>query len=218
MEFDDVDASADPAEADVEARVRKRALKRQLEASQPLDPWEQYRALNDAMDEAYELIDIGNREARFALILLGGLNAIILLAATRAEITAWLSADERLVGIALIGGYAALAVFLTMEAIKALSPQRFRPQLEQWAHDDENYPMGVRYYEDVITRDVQRYWSAWQEVRIGQINAELAVQVHSLCLKNQVKKQALVRLYGGLKALTLMVLALAALLAYAAWN
>ena len=42
--------------------------------------------------------------------------------------------------------------------------------------------------------------------------------MHSLCLKNQVKKQALVRLYGGLKALTLMVMALAILLAYAAWN
>ncbi len=62
----------DPARADVDdvgEKVRKKEIRRQLEAARPLDSWERYRALNDATDEAYDLIDIRNREARFALIV-----------------------------------------------------------------------------------------------------------------------------------------------------
>ena len=52
---------------------------------------------------------------------------------------------------------------------------------------------------------------------MGQLNAELAVQVHSLCIKNNVKRLALRRLYGGLRLMTLLITGIAALFMYAAW-
>ena len=65
-----------PAESR-ESKERKREQKRLEDANRPLDSWERYRALNDTMDEAYELVGIANREARFAAILMGALNASV---------------------------------------------------------------------------------------------------------------------------------------------
>ena len=44
-----------PAESR-ESKERKREQKRLEDANRPLDSWERYRALNDTMDEAYELV------------------------------------------------------------------------------------------------------------------------------------------------------------------
>lgn len=69
-----------------ESKERKREQKRQEDANRQLDSWERYRALNDTMDEAYELVGIANREARFAAILMGALNASVVLLVTRSEV------------------------------------------------------------------------------------------------------------------------------------
>jgi hypothetical protein len=52
---------------------------------------------------------------------------------------------------------------------------------------------------------------------MAQLNAELAVQFHGLCLKTNVKRTALRRLYAGLRMMTLIVAGLAVLLVYAPW-
>ena len=52
-----------------------RKLQPKLDDNRPLSPSELYRALNDALDEGHDLFDLSNRDARFALILMGGLNA-----------------------------------------------------------------------------------------------------------------------------------------------
>jgi hypothetical protein len=79
------EAGEGPALSEAEGKKRRKELKRLLDPSRPLDSWERYRALNDAMDEAYETIDISNRETRFALILMGSLNAFVVLAAARTD-------------------------------------------------------------------------------------------------------------------------------------
>jgi len=56
-----------------------------------------------------------------------------------------------------------------------------------------------------VQRDVEAHWAAWQEVSVGQLNAELAVQVYSLCLKNKARKSALKRLYQSLRILTMLL-------------
>lgn len=200
-----------------ESKLGKKDLKRLLGMTRPLDEWERYRALNDAMDEAYEVLDMSNREARFALMLMGGLNAIVVLAATRSEILAVLDRAQRNWAAGLLGIYAVIAVYFLLQAIEALRPGRFRPKLGTWHHESDDFPRRVRYYEDVIERDVQSHWQAWREVQMGQLNAELAVQFHSLCLKSNVKRNALRRLYAGLRMMTLIVAGLAVLLVYAAW-
>jgi hypothetical protein len=175
-----------------------------VDPGQPLSPWELYRALNDSMDEAYELFDLSNREVRFALILMGGLNGALVLAAVRTDFGALLSPMERTIEGAAIGVYALLALMFLLQAIEALRPGKFRPRLQAWPKERDDYPIGVRYYEDVVERNTDAHWAAWQRVTIGQLNAELAIQCHSLCLKNQARKIALRRLYNSLRVLTLV--------------
>jgi hypothetical protein len=200
-----------------EVPLRKKDIKRMLDMSRPLDAWERYRALNDATDEAYEIIDISNREARFALILMGGLNAVVVLAATRADLLASLDARQRAWAAILLAIYGVIAVYFLLQAIEALRPGKFRPCLGDWPERDEDFPKGIRYYEDVIERDVRSHWQAWREVQIGQLNAELAIQLHSMCIKSNIKRIALRRLYAGLRVMTLLVAGLIALFVYATW-
>src|SRR5215208_596146 len=133
-----------------ELKLKKKDFKRLFDPTRELDGWERYRALIDASDEAYELIDISNREARFALILMGALNAVALVLVTRADALSMLPARDRYLMVALFVGYIVMAVGFLLQAIEALRPGRFRPSLWDWTGGDEDRPAGVRYYEDVI--------------------------------------------------------------------
>lgn len=178
--------------------------RRRLDPTQRLGPWELYRALNDSMDEAYELFDLSNREVRFALILMGGLNGALILAAVRTDFGALLSPMERTIEASALGVYALFALVFLLQAIEALRPGKFRPAFQAWPKERADYPIGVRYYEDVVMRNTEAHWAAWQRVTIGQLNAELAIQCHSLSLKNQARKIALRRLYASLRVQTLV--------------
>jgi hypothetical protein len=206
--------------ADEAERARRKEQKRLADATRPLDSWERYRALNDATDEAYDLIDIHNREARFALIVMGGLNAALFVAVTRGDLLTALSPGARIAFRAAMVLYGVLAVYFLIQAIELLRPRRFRPHAhppDRTTADGEDFPLGIRYYEDVILRDVDGHWRAWRDVHIGQLNAELAIQLHSLCLTNRTKHVALRRLYAGLRAMAILVAASAAVFTALAW-
>jgi len=207
-----VDDSADSKE-------RRRALKRLEDANRPLDSWERYRALNDTMDEAYELVGIANREARFAAILMGVLNTAVVLLITRPEAHQAIPAEFRSWMGAILMIYAAVAIYFFLSAIEILRPRRYRPRLpEPLEGEAETRSAGVRYYEDVVTRDAATHLAAWRTVRIGQLNAELAVQVHSLSLVNKSKYAAVRRLYAGLRVMTVIVAAVTILLGFFAFR
>jgi hypothetical protein len=197
-----------------ESKERKRELKRHEDANRPLDSWERYRALNDTMDEAYELVGIANREARFAAILMGALNASVVVLITRPEVQMTIPpAFKPWMGL-LLAVYASVAVYFFLSAIEILRPRRYRPHLDHPELDAEAQPAGVRYYEDIIMRSAEEHWVAWRQVRIGQLNAELAVQIHSLALVNKSKYAAVQRLYGGLRVMTVIVAAVIILIVY----
>lgn len=202
-----------------EEKQRRREQKRRFDATRPLDSWERYRALTDALGEAYDLIDISNREARFALILMGGLNAVLFVIATRTDVAASLTADQRRWFGAALVIYATLAIYFFLQAIELLRPRKFRPQLRAMTRDGsrDELPMGIRYYEDVVLRDEEGHWAAWRDVNIGQLNAELAIQLHSISLSNRAKHTALRRLYAGLRAIALLMGASAVLFAFFVW-
>jgi len=181
---------------------RLQKLLQKLDDSRALTPAELYRALNDALDEGYELFDLSNREARFALILMGGLNAALVIVASQSGLRERLSPIEQQIEAAIIGVYALLAIVLVFQAITALRPGQFRPKLKQWSRERKDFPQGVRYFEDIVHRSTMDHWEAWQAVTLRQLNAELAVQVHSLALKNEARKKALRRLYNSLRIMT----------------
>lgn len=179
-----------------------------LDDNRPLSPMELYRALNDALDEGYDLFDLSNREARFALILMGGLNAALVIVASQSNLREQLSPVERQVEGSIIGIYALFALAFLLQAIAALRPGQFRPQLEHWRRERGDLPKGVRYFEDVVRRGTAEHWDAWRDVTLRELNAELAVQVHSVALKNNARKQALRRLYSSLRIMTIVFAAI----------
>ena len=186
-----------------EPKRRKKRKARRRDATRRLDPWDLYRTLSDATDESYELLDVSNREVRFALILMSGQSAALFLAASRSDFGANLAPLGRILESVALSVYALLALGFLLQAIAALRPGKFRPILKEWSRDREDFPQGVRYFEDVVERDLAGHWAAWRRVTVGQLNAELAVQVHSLCLKNQARTVALRRLYGNLRIQTI---------------
>jgi hypothetical protein len=208
-----------PAPAEThDSKEKKREQKRLEDSNRQLDSWERYRALNDTMDEAYELVGIANREARFAAILMGALNASVVLLVTRPEVQLTIPpAFKPWMGILLVV-YASVAVYFFLSAIEILRPRRFRPKLEHLELDPDARPAGVRYYEDIILRNAEAHWAAWRSVRVGQLNAELAVQIHSLALVNKSKYAAVQRLYAGLRVMTLIVAAVTILIVFFAFG
>jgi hypothetical protein len=200
-----------------EFKGRKKELKRLHDVTRPLDGWEQYRALVDASEEAYDLIDISNREARFALIVMGALNAVPFIFLTRGDAIAALSRNERIAMAVVFSGYAILLMFFILQAIEALHPGWFKPEISSWSNDRLDHPAGVRHFEEIIERTASEHWVAWQNVRLTQLNAELAVQIHSLARKNHAKHLAVRRLYLGLRAMAVMLGALLLLFGIFSW-
>ena len=198
--------------ADPEARRRKWEAK-QLDASRPLGAWELYRALNDALDEGHDQFDLSNRDVRLALILMGGLNAALVILASQTSLGAGLSPIERQIEAGVIAVYVLFAIGFLLQSIDALRPTHYRPQLDRWPKDRDDFPGGIRYYEDVILRDTEAHWNAWRNTSLQQLNAELAVQLHSLSLKNQARKIALRGLFRHLRNMTIVFSAILALFA-----
>lgn len=208
------DTHAFPADG----RLKRKDLKRIFDPTRELDGWERYKALSDATDEAYDLIDISNREARFALVVMGALNALPLLLLTKTDIIASFTRGERIWMVSFLIGYALLLLYFILQAIEALHPGRFRPSLKDWPADSPDFPIGIRYYEDVIQRSAAEQWAAWQQVRLSQLNAELSVQLHGLALKNDAKHRAVRRLFIGLRAMAFMLGAVLALYLLFSWT
>jgi len=201
-----------------EVKLKKKDFKRLFDPTRELDGWERYRALTDASDEAYDLIDISNREARFALIVMGGLNALPVLLLTKMDIISAMTRFERMWMVSFLIGYAVLLLYFILQAIEALHPGRFRPSLKDWPPGASDFPIGVRYYEDVIKRTDVEHWAAWQHVRLSQLNAEIAIQLHGLALKNDAKHRAVRRLFIGLRAMAFMLGAVFAMYLLFSWT
>ena len=209
------DVAGYPSKED--SKGRKKELKRLHDSTRSLDGWEQYRALVDASEEAYDLIDISNREARFALIVMGALNAVPFVFLTKTDAITALARNERIVMAILFSGYAVLLLYFILQAIEALHPGWFKPEISTWSNHRLDHPAGVRHFEEIITRTAAEHWTAWQNVRLTQLNAELAVQIHSLARKNHAKHLAVRRLYLGLRAMAMMLGALLVLYGVFSW-
>jgi hypothetical protein len=199
--------------ADRDSRRQKKWEAKQLDGTRPLGAWELYRALNDALDEGHDQFDLSNRDARLALILMGGLNAALVVLASQTRLGAGLSILERQIEGGVTAVYALFAVAFLLQAIDMLRPGHYRPRMGEWRADRDDYPRGIRYFEDVVLRDTEPHWQAWRDTSVQQLNAELAVQLHSLCRQNHARKIALRGLYRSLRNMTVVFSAILLLFA-----
>lgn len=176
------------------------------DAHRPLDPKERYRALNDAFDLQQDLIDLGDHKARFALVIMGGLNGVTFLLVARSGAVAALPAALLPWFAGYLALYAVCAVYFFFQAIESLKPRIYS------ASADPKLP-GLRFFEGILGRRTDEYRSAWNGASMEQLNEEIAEQIHALSRINRAKYAALRRLYLGLQVLTVLTAGLVALLA-----
>jgi uncharacterized protein YjiK len=214
---------ADPGLSTVIEKARRsgkltKKERRQLkDAHRPLDAWERYRALTDVLDDANDLVDLADHKARFALVIMAALNVLLFFAATRTDLVKELPGWAHLWLAAFLLVYVLLALYFFVQAIESLRPRQAQPQVSNPSDLGlDEHPLGIRFYVDILGRDLQDYRRTWRDLRIGQLNNELAVQVHALAQINDAKYAALRRLYMGLKILTVMAVVLVALAGLAA--
>ena len=193
-------------------KLGKKQKKQQKDATRNLDSWERYRALTDTLDEAIDLVDLADHKARFALVIMAAVNVVLFFTADALDpLKSESFAMQIIVGVYLFV-YVLIALYFFLQAIESLRPRQSQPQVAPPDRANiEEFPLGIRFYEDILRRDVDTYKKAWQDVRIGQLNAELAVQAHALAEINRLKYAALRRLYKGLQIMTLMGVGLVAL-------
>lgn len=167
------------------------------DAHRPLEPWERYRALNDAHDLQQDLIDLGDHKARFALIIMTGLNAVAFLMVARSDLLGSLPERLRPWLAAYVALYGVTAVYFFFQAIEALKPRIYLGPADAGL-------LGLRFFAGILGRAEDEYRAGWGAVRVDQLSEEIAEQVHVLARINREKYDALYRLYLGLQVLTVL--------------
>ncbi len=188
-------------------RRRRKDAERLLETRQ-LDPWERYRALADHVDHLLDITELADRKTRFALVILGALNAVNVLIAIRAP---QLGADtvNPVLLQSYITGYVLLSLYAAVFAIIALRPRS--QEMDGAAANDE--PTGMKLLAGAPAVDAEAYYDTWRQAELSQINRELAMRSHLLARANTEKFQALRRVYHGLLVLVGLTAVLALFIA-----
>ena len=189
-----------------ERRERRRVERRSETRS--LEPWERYRALNDALRHLRDVSDMGDQKSRFALIIMGALNAVNYIVLVRSDLN---SASPSFALVVYAAVYAVAALYLFIQAIESLRP---RAPMESTADDLSGRPMrlaGVRTIGNILDISTDTYDERWRGVPIGELCREIALHVQIVARVNASKFKAIARLYRGLEIQTFLT---AGLLAY----
>jgi hypothetical protein len=215
-----VDPVLPPDPPDEKDAKRREKEARRLEAERgPLDPALRYRALQNSVEMAQDLIELADRKARFALVIISVLNAVALVLAIRGGETALPrgGAWGRVVQVEL-AVYVIVTVYFIMQAIEALRPRGTASMPADRLPDAivAGQSMRLLFHADIVRRDRATYRRLWEELRMDNLIAELAEQMHTLGIINQTKYAALTRLYRGVSLMTAMLLV--TLATVAAWH
>lgn len=180
-------------------------------------PWERYKALLDAVKESQDLVDLADHKARFALLIMGALNAAIIIIGTRSDLLSSLPPNLKLWLYTYFGVYAIIAIYFLVQAIESLRPRSIPDVALRGTVSEKEESLGLRFFVDALRYDTPTYLKAWQSVRVSQLNAELATQLHTLARINKAKYNAVAKLYLGLQAITVLTAGLLIALGVAAW-
>lgn len=166
-------------------------------------PREKYRVLIDILDEHQALIAIGDRKARFALMILAAFNAAIIVGGTMGyKAMSDLPEFARVLCLAALLSYGLTAIYFFILAIDALRPRKApvsSADLAVGTHDSS----GLRFFGEILRHKKDDYWTQIQELDYPRVNRELAYQIHGLANLIRMKYDAIAHLYSGMRILTL---------------
>jgi hypothetical protein len=140
------------------------------------------------------------------VVILATLNALNLVVVARPDL---LSAGTQPLGAALaiyVTFYAALSLFLCVQAIGALKPRLSGPVQEFPDTEGVAYSRsGELLAIDALSRQsADAYYELWQKAQYRQLNREVAIRIQVLARIIILKYRALDRLYAGLLILVFL--------------
>ena len=175
--------------------------KRRFDEERRLDPWERYRVLTDISKLQLDMLEMADRRTRFALLILGTLNALNVLLVARPDLLAPAGVQtEPMPGTAgYVVTYAALSVFLFVQAVVALKP-RVAPLIDKAAGTDRR----LRHLGAIMSQTPDEYLEGWRQATVGNVTKELTSHVQHSARAVAEKYTAVGRLYWGLMVLVFM--------------
>ncbi|HEX7938882.1 MAG TPA: hypothetical protein VF483_07790 [Gemmatimonadaceae bacterium] len=173
-----------------------------------LGPADRYKALVNGVKAAQDLIELGDKKARFALVIMSVLNAVAVLLVVRGGEGAIPKKGVWAVVVAIeLAVYAILTIYFVSQALSALRPRGVTPPplASLPSTVTPGTSMRVLFYADIIARDPAEYRRLWGNIRMDNLTTELADQLYVLSTINRVKFAALDRLYVGLTVMAVML-------------
>ena len=194
-------------------KQRRRELKRRQDAERPPDSVERWRILSELVNEGRQVVELADHKARYALVVMGVLNAGVFYLISRAHLVGDLPPAVKpwMIGFLLV--YAALTFLFVWHAVDCLRPRRLHYADETSAVPsgrESHAPRGLLYWEAIAACELAAYQRAWSGARMEALNAEVVVIAHHLARLIRCKYVALGRLYAGLAALIALAAALLA--------
>jgi hypothetical protein len=194
-----------------ESTEKQQRKKEKNSETRMLEPWERYRAIIDLYDAFFDMNELADRKARFALVMMGALNALNLLLGTQRVFGDLTAGVRPLVGI-YFTIYAVLSLYFFVQAIATLRPRiSMFPSGQQPGVDQR---VGLRFIGDVIETSRDAYYEKWSTVAIGDLSRETAEHVQVVARVTDRKFKALDRVYNGLTAMTALSAIMVTVLAY----
>ena len=188
-------------------KQRKRELQLRHDAERPPDSFERWRVLSELVSEGRRVVDLADHKARYALVVMGILNAALFFVMSRAHQFGTMQPAARPWMIGFLVVYAALTFLFVWHAVDCLRPRQLHYARNVRGTRDPraaHAPQGLLYWEAIAAYDLASYQRAWSDARMEQLNAEVVVIAHHLARLIRTKYVALGRLYAGLGALIAM--------------
>lgn len=198
------------ATEDDERKQLKREQKLLRERARRMAVRDQCRNLWEAVDQARRMVELADHKARYALVVMGVVNAGVFLLATRSSHFAQLVPESIRAGFSfLIFPFGLVALVFLLDAYNSLRPRPpSLPPAGPGMQGAASRPLGLIFWNEILSGSVESYQRSWETVRMGQFNNELAAMAYSLAEVIRIKYTALRRLYIEL----LIVIILAAVI------
>lgn len=185
-------------------RLEKAEARLRLQAALPPEPFDRFRIITECISEARQVIDLSDHRARYALVIIGVLNAGVFALISRAHLLADIPSLVKPWLVGLIVVYGLLTMAFVLHAIDCLRPRPLESALPDSPAPPGAEPMGLLFWEVAGRHHLDAYHEKWDRVRMAQINREAEAVFHTLSGVVRAKYRALRRLYQGLVVLVIL--------------
>jgi hypothetical protein len=203
----------------IRAREERKAERKRLKEIEDsletgtLGPWERYRVLTDFLEYYSDILEMGDRKTRFALVILGALNAVNLVLMARPDVLSGSSLTPGTGTAIYIVIYLGLSLYLFVEAISALRPRVAALSSEIDAVGLSSHKiLGIRFISTFNSLDLDQYYELCRRAKCGDVNREVALGIQIVGRVLMSKYKAIDRLYAGLLILVFLTAGMIAFL------